>query len=504
MKIEFIVLAAGKGKRTKSELPKVILPLGGEPMLFSILHTLANFNNAKINLVVGKGAKQVKASVNALAGPGSKLYSKLGKKIKYVEQKEQRGTGHAVAQAFKRISNDNNAIAVVLYGDVPLLQQDTIKRIIAATQGGEIGPTTAKATRNIEASAVWLVANLANPTGYGRIVRNALGNPRAIVEEKDCDSAQREIREINTGILAAPVPAMKKWLKTLLANPPQNNQGEYLLTDLMELACRDDHNVKVLQAKDMQEIQGANDMWQLAQLERTLQQRRVKALALQGVYFQDPARIDILGEVKVASGVRIGANVVFKGKVKLGADVVIGNNCILEDTSIAAATSVHDFCHIKDSKIGARCSVGPYVRLRPGSLLAEDAHIGNFVEIKKSKIGKGTKASHLSYIGDSIIGKNSNIGAGLITCNYDGKNKHQTVIGNDAFIGSNSSLVAPVKIGNNAIVGAGSVITKNVAKESLAVTRAPQRTLENYVENQANKTKSINKAGKKKSQRKKK
>lgn len=488
MNIEFIVLAAGKGKRTKTDLPKVLLPLGGEPMLFCILRTLANFKNARINLVVGKGAKEVKASVATIAGPGTKLHTKLGNNIRYVEQKEQLGTGHAVAQAFKGLSGDG--VAVVLYGDVPLLRQDTINRIITTTQGGEPSKPNGKnnagknnAGKNSDGSAVWLVAHLANPTGYGRIVRSALGNPKAIIEEKDCDFAQKEIREINTGIVAASVPVMKKWLKQLLAKPPQNKQGEYLLTDLMGMACQDDYEVKVLQAKDLQEVQGANDMWQLSQLERILQQRRVKELALQGVHFQDPTRVDILGEVtvgKVGSGVSIGANVVFKGKVNIGADVVIGNNCIIEGTTIATATTIHDFCHIKDSKIGRRCSVGPYARLRVGSVLDEAAHIGNFVETKKSRIGAGAKASHLSYVGDSVIGKNTNIGAGVITCNYDGKNKHKTIIGDDTFIGSNSALVAPVKIGNNAVVGAGSVITKGVTNNSLAITRAPQRSLANY------------------------
>ncbi|MCH9666114.1 MAG: bifunctional UDP-N-acetylglucosamine diphosphorylase/glucosamine-1-phosphate N-acetyltransferase GlmU [Gammaproteobacteria bacterium] len=494
MKIEFIVLAAGQGKRTKTSLPKVLLPLGGEPMLFSVLRNLVGFKNAQISLVVGKGAKQVKDATNLLVksdkkfGGGAsdtsgKSGSKSSSKIRYVEQKEQLGTGHAVAAAIKGMGNDG--IAVVLYGDVPLLKQATIKRIVEATVGSKKidAVKSSTALKDEPGSAVWLAATLPNPTGYGRIVRSPLGNPIGIVEEKDCDAGQKDIREINTGILAAPVKSMKRWLKTLMSNEPRNIQGEYLLTDLMKMACEEDHEIKILQARDVSEIQGANDMWQLAQVERVLQLRRVKDLAQQGVRFQDPARVDILGDVgdiKVKSGVQLGVNVVLKGKVKLGANVVIGNHCILEDTSIGADSSVHDFCHIIDSKIGARCSVGPYARLRPASILGDAVHIGNFVETKNSTIGSGAKASHLSYLGDAVVGSDANVGAGVITCNYDGKSKHQTIIGGGSFIGSNSSLVAPVKVGKDAVVGAGSVISKNVANNSLALTRSPQRAIEKY------------------------
>ena len=457
MKVEFILLAAGKGTRTRQDLPKVLLPLGGEPMLFHILRELAQIDNSHINLVVGYGEEEVKDAVAKLKLPQDTL--------SYVSQKEQLGTGHAVACAMNKLTN--SSIAVVLYGDVPFLSRKTIERVIAEITD----------TKDSKSTAVWLTTDLADPSGFGRIQRNTVGNPIAIVEEKDCDAHQKRIKEVNTGIMAAPAKSMQSWLKELLASKPKNKQGEYLLTDLMQLAHKKDHVIKVIKTKDKKDYLSANDMWQLAKLERMLQRKRAQELGESGVYMRDPERLDILGDLKVGDKVSLGANVLFKGKVKLGSDVIIGDNCIIEDSQIGDGTQVRDFCHIQNSKIGARCSLGPYARLRPQSQLEDEVHIGNFVETKKSVLRQGAKASHLSYIGDSEVGKNSNVGAGVITCNYDGKSKHQTIIEEGTFIGSNTSLVAPVTVGKNATIGAGSVITKDVPASSLAVTRAAQKTV---------------------------
>ena len=464
MNIEFILLAAGKGKRTLSDLPKVLLPLGGKPMLFHIIEQMTRFRNSNINLVIGHDATQVKTATEDFC---NKLNLSPAR-IRYVNQKEQRGTGHAVAVALKKIpaKEANNSLGVVMYGDVPLIRDETIKAMIQ-----EASPS-----KQQEVSAVWLTAHLENPTGYGRIVRNTFGRPIGIVEEKDCKAEQRKIKEINTGILAAPLRSIKPWLNRMLRSKPQSAQGEYLLTDLMHMAYQEDHNIGILTASDREEFLGANDMWQLTQLERIVQKRRAEDLAKKGVYLRDPQRLDILGEVKTGKGVKIGVNVILRGKISIGKDVEIGNNCLLENCSIGDGTTVKDFCYIQDAKVGKRCTLGPYTRLRPGTDLGEEVKLGNFVEVKNSKLKQGAQVSHLSYIGDTHIGTNTNIGAGVITCNYDGIDKHKTVIKDNSFIGSNTSLVAPLTIGKDSIVGAGSTITKDVKDGSLALTRAPQRS----------------------------
>ena len=477
MKNEFIILAAGKGKRMATDVPKVLLPLGGEPMLFHIIKQVATIKHSNINLVIGNGSPQVKDALN----------ESLHIPVRKITQQHQLGTGHAVAQAIRAVSND--CIVVVLYGDVPLLQKSTIVRMINAAQGLSSDSSSSKrgkqrATKaNSGNCAVWLTALMENPTGYGRIIRNPVGNPIAIMEEKDCNSTQRKIKEVNTGIMAAPAASMKKWLRKLMAQKPANKQQEYLLTDLMLMAHNEEHPIKTLTTKDTSEFLGANDMLQLAHLERVLQLRRVGELAKRGVYFRDPKRADICGDIKVGRNVRIGVNVILSGDIKIGNDVTIGNHCNITSSIIKDGSEVKDFCHIQDSRIGKQCTLGPYARLRPQSILEDEAMLGNFIEVKNSKMGKGSKANHLSYIGDSQIGKGVNMGAGTITCNYDGKNKHQTTIKDGAFIGSNTALVAPVTVGKNAIVGAGSVITENIPAASLAITRSPQKNIKGYQRN---------------------
>lgn len=464
MKKEFIILAAGKGKRMISDLPKVLLPLGGEPMLFHIMKQAAKIKNNSIKLVIGNGKEQVQDALEKLTLP--KTVS-----VKQIIQEEQRGTGHAVAQAIGTIAN--NSIVTVLYGDVPLLQKETIARIVKSA---------APSKDNKEGCAIWLTAQLDNPSGYGRIVRNSFGKPIAIVEEKDCNIRQKEIKEVNTGIMSAPASAIKRWLKKLMAQKPANKQKEYLLTDLMLMAKTEKYPIRTIAAQNTEEFLGANDMQELARLERILQMRLVGEHAKKGVYFRDPARIDILGGNRINFGknVQVGVNVIFSGNIRVGNNVNIGNNCIISDVNIGNDTEIKDFCHIQNSRIGKRCILGPYARLRPQSIMEDETMLGNFVEVKKSTIGKGSKASHLSYIGNSKLGPGVNFGAGAITCNYDGKSKHETKIKDGAFIGSNTSLVAPVTIGKNAMVGAGSVITEDIPAANLAISRSPQKHIKNY------------------------
>lgn len=451
MKTEIILLAAGKGKRMKTSLPKVLLPLGGSPMVFHSLTTLVGVKPDRIHLVVGHGEAQLSQAMAEW------------KAVNLVRQPEQLGTGHAAALALKQV--DKHSLALIMFADTPLVSKQTLRRLIARAQLGR---------------AVWSVAELENPYGYGRILRDEKGCPCRIVEEKDCTPAERSIKEANMGILAASAGVLAKWLEEILAHPPTNTQREYILTDLMEYAYRDSYPIELVRSNDADEFLGANDMIQLAQLERILQKRRVEELAGQGVCFLDPLRVDIWGQVKAGRDVTIGPNVIFKGKVTLGQGVSISSHCVIEDCTIAAGTQVRDFCHLEGSRIGKNCTLGPFSRVRPQCLIEDEAHLGNFVETKKTHMGKGSKASHLTYLGNSKIGQQVNIGAGTITCNYDGVKKHLTVIKDDAFIGSNTALVAPVTIGKGATIGAGSVINKDVSDYSLAVERNKQQEIRRF------------------------
>ncbi len=447
MALAVVTLAAGKGSRMKSDLPKVLHPLAGRPMLAHVLDAARALPDARQHVVIGHGAETVKASF-------------ADDSIHWAEQTEQLGTGHAVAQAMPAIKASDTVL--VLYGDVPLLQTDTLRQLLQQTAGDALA---------------LLTVELADPTGYGRIVRNGSGLIEAIVEHKDANEEQRRISEVNTGILAVSAAHLARWLPQLSA---ANAQGEYYLTDIIAMAVDEGIRVNSLQPQHSDEVQGVNDRLQLAQLERSLQRRRAEQLMRDGATLADPARIDIRGHLSVGTDVHIDVGCVFEGDVSLADGVRIGPNCVLRDVHVGANSQIEAFSLLQQAHVGEQCSVGPYARLRPGAELAPGAKVGNFCEVKKAHIGAGAKVNHLSYIGDAHVGERVNIGAGTITCNYDGVNKHRTEIGNDAFIGSNTALVAPVSIGQGATVGAGSVVTKAVEDEQLAIARAKQRNIDHW------------------------
>ena len=446
MKVEVVILAAGEGKRMKSRLPKVLHAVAGIPLLEHVLRTAQGLEPAAIHVVIGHGSEQVQ---KALAH-----YD-----INWVVQEQQLGTGHAVLQALPAISNDS--VVLVLYGDVPLIRLSTLKTLV---QHAQSGPGL-------------LTARLQRPEGYGRILRDAKGALIGVVEDKDATSIQREIQEINTGLLAAP---HKDFLAYLPRVKSENQQGEYYLPDILGLAVANGKTVSTCVADSALEILGVNDRVQLNQVEREYQRRQAEQLMREGVNIADPARLDIRGSLSCGEDVSIDINVVCEGNVILGHRVTIGANCVLSDVSVADDSVIHPMSHLQEAIIGKACSVGPYARLRPGTVLSEGARIGNFVETKKARIGPGSKVNHLSYIGDSELGALVNIGAGTITCNYDGANKHKTDIGSGAFVGSNSTLVAPLQIEEQGFVGAGSTITGTVPNGSLAVSRARQRNIEGW------------------------
>ena len=446
MKVEVVILAAGEGKRMKSRLPKVLHAVAGIPLLEHVLRTAQGLEPAAIHVVIGHGSEQVQ---KALAH-----YD-----INWVVQEQQLGTGHAVLQALPAISNDS--VVLVLYGDVPLIRLSTLKTLV---QHAQSGPGL-------------LTARLPRPDGYGRILRDAKGALIGVVEDKDATSIQREIQEINTGLLAAP---HKDFLAYLPRVKSENQQGEYYLPDILGLAVANGKTVSTCVADSALEILGVNDRVQLNQVEREYQRRQAEQLMREGVNIADPARLDIRGSLSCGEDVSIDINVVCEGNVILGHRVTIGANCVLSDVSVADDSVIHPMSHLQEAVIGKACSVGPYARLRSGTVLSEGARIGNFVETKKASIGPGSKVNHLSYIGDSELGAFVNIGAGTITCNYDGANKHKTDIGSGAFVGSNSTLVAPLQIEEQGFVGAGSTITGTVPKGSLAVSRARQRNIEGW------------------------
>ncbi|WP_240095796.1 bifunctional UDP-N-acetylglucosamine diphosphorylase/glucosamine-1-phosphate N-acetyltransferase GlmU [Thermomonas flagellata] len=444
--LHVIVLAAGEGKRMKSDLPKVLHRIGGQPMLAHVLATARALAPAGVHVVYGHGGAQVRA---AFAGQPD---------LHWAEQACQLGTGHAVQQALPAIPA--GARVLVLYGDVPLITPETLHRLLASARPLAV-----------------LAAELYDPSGYGRIVRDAEGHVAAIVEHKDADPEQRRIRLVNTGVIAADGDALRRWLQGLRND---NAQGEYYLTDVFAAAAREFAAAEVVVVEDPLETEGANDPWQLAQLERAYQRRQVRALCAQGARVADPARIDIRGAVRVGRDVELDVDVVLEGEVELGDGVRIGPFCRLRDVRIGAGSEVRAHCDLDGARLGADAVVGPFARLRPGSVLADGAHVGNFVETKNARIGAGSKANHLTYLGDAEIGAGANIGAGTITCNYDGANKWTTVIGDGAFIGSNSALVAPVTIGAGATIGAGSVIGKDAPAGKLTVARARQVTVEGW------------------------
>ncbi len=443
MTLNVVILAAGKGTRMRSDLPKVLHPIAHKSMVQHVIDTAHEVGSDAIQLVYGYGA--------------DKLQAKLGEQqLNWVLQAEQLGTGHAVAQANVNIGDDDTVL--ILYGDVPLIQSTTLDALLAAREDNGLAILT---------------VNLPNPMGYGRIVRED-NKVVGIVEQKDANAEQLAINEINTGIMAAPGKQLKAWLGQLSSD---NAQGEYYLTDIVAMAHKDGVAITTAQPESAVEVEGANNRVQLAQLERAYQARAAEKLMLEGANLRDPARIDIRGDVSVGMDVMIDVNVVIEGTVNIGNNVTIGAGAILINCDIADNAEIKPYSIIENAKVGVKASAGPFARLRPGAELKEDAHIGNFVEMKKAVLGKGSKAGHLAYIGDATIGSGVNIGAGTITCNYDGANKFQTIIEDNVFVGSDTQLVAPVTIGKGATLGAGSTITKDVAADELVITRVKQRHL---------------------------
>ncbi len=441
--LHVIVLAAGEGKRMKSAKPKVLMPLAGRPLLAHVLDTARALHPARIHVVHGHLGDQVRAVLTDLGD------------LTWVQQAEQRGTGHAVKLAMPGVPD--GARVLVLYGDVPLIHDDTLRRLLELKS-----PLTA------------LVTQLDNPYGYGRVVRDGIGRVRAIVEEKDCTPEQRAITLVNSGILAADAQRLRAWLSNLTN---ANSQGEYYLTDVFSLASEDGEPAEASSCLNPQEVFGANDAWQLAALERLYQRLRATTLAAAGVRFADPVRFDVRGDVRVGRDVEIDIDVILEGLVELGDDVRIGPYCRVRNSTLAAGTRVHSHCNLDGVVTQGPCSIGPFARLRPGTVLGSGVQIGNFVETKKAHLGDNAKANHLSYLGDAEIGAEVNIGAGTITCNYDGASKHVTTIEDGAFIGSNSALIAPLRIGKNATIGAGSTIGKEVPPGELTLARARQTTI---------------------------
>jgi bifunctional UDP-N-acetylglucosamine pyrophosphorylase/glucosamine-1-phosphate N-acetyltransferase len=440
-KINVVVLAAGKGTRMYSAKPKVLHELAGRSLLQHTLDTASEIKASAIHVVIGHEAEQIKQSL-------------AGQPVNFVLQEKQLGTAHAVHQAQPLLEQD--AIALVLYGDVPLMQAATLQKLLATV------------TDN---SMAVLTCVVGKPTGLGRIIRDERGNIKAIVEEKDANAGQKAICEINTGIMAIPVQKLNDWLPRIRTN---NAQGEYYLTDIVELALADNCSVHTAQCEDELEATGVNNRLQLAELERHYQKRECNKLMLAGVTLRDPARVDLRGNIQAERDVEIDINVILEGNISLASGVTIGPNCVLKNCMVGAGTHIAANSVLEDAVIGRDCAIGPFARIRPGTELADEAKVGNFVEIKKSRIGRHSKVNHLSYVGDSVLGADVNIGAGTITCNYDGVNKFKTVVEDGVFIGSNTALVAPVTIGKGATIAAGSVITHDVSDNQLAVARGRQ------------------------------
>jgi bifunctional UDP-N-acetylglucosamine pyrophosphorylase/glucosamine-1-phosphate N-acetyltransferase len=446
MSLDIVILAAGQGTRMRSALPKVLHPVAGNSMLGHVIHNARQLSPESIHVVIGHGGEQVREQLGS-------------DDLNFVVQDKQLGTGHAVAQALPVL---NAETVLILYGDVPLIKVETLHRLLTLVNDQQLG---------------LLTVTLNDPTGYGRIVRDSEHRVTAIVEHKDATEAQKAIKEGNTGILAVPGRRLADWLGRLSNN---NAQGEYYLTDVIAMAVSDGLSVATAQPADPMEVQGANDRKQLAELERHYQQGEARRLMAMGVTLRDPARFDVRGDVTTGRDVMIDVNVILEGRVIIEDDVSIGPNCVIKDSTLRKGAVIKANSHLEGAIVGEGADAGPFARLRPGSVLDARAHVGNFVELKNAHLGEGAKAGHLTYLGDAVIGARTNIGAGTITCNYDGANKHQTVMGEDVFIGSNNSLVAPVTIATGASTAAGSTINQDVPAEQLAVARARQRNIEGW------------------------
>ncbi len=455
--VDVVIMAAGKGTRMKSQLPKVLHRLAGRALLGHVVDTAAGLMPRRMVVITGHGAAEVEAAI-APEGKGA------GLDLRFVRQEPQLGTGHAVQQALPALADDG--IVVVLSGDVPLTRVDTLQALVEASGGDQLA---------------LLTLALPDPTGYGRIVRGADDAVQAIVEHKDASEAQRAIGEIYSGIMAVPAAKLRDWLGRV---DNQNAQGEYYLTDIVKLAVADGVRVVAHKISDEVQVAGVNSPVQLAELERAYQRRRALQLLEQGVRLADPARFDVRGELQCAQDVSIDVNCVFEGTVSLGAGVRIGANCVIANASIAAGAVIHPFTHIDGEKagvtVGEGALVGPFARLRPGARLGAEVHIGNFVEVKNSTLADGAKANHLAYLGDATVGERVNYGAGSITANYDGANKHRTVIEADVHVGSNCVLVAPITIGAGGTVGGGSTLTKDTPPGALSVARGRQASIPNW------------------------
>ena len=445
MPLSIVILAAGQGKRMRSDLPKVLQPLAGRPLLQHVVDCARSLDADAIHVVYGHCGERVRDSF-------------AGQALGWVLQPEQHGTGHAVMQAMPAIPDEH--LVLVLYGDVPLIQSATLRDLVA---------------RAGERSLALLSVVLGDPTGYGRVLRDNAGNVYRIVEQKDATRKELGVKESNTGLMAAPAAALRRWLASL---GNDNAQGEYYLTDVVTLAVRDGFKVEAVVAPTVAEVLGVNDRLQLAELEAEYRRQRARALLEAGVTLADPARLDVRGTVRCGRDVALDVNVVLEGEVVLGDRVVVGPGCVLRDVTVGADTVLHAYSVLDGATIGARCRVGPFARLRPGTQLHADAHVGNFVELKNATLGEASKANHLSYLGDATIGRQVNVGAGTITCNYDGANKWPTFIEDGAFIGSGTMLVAPVTVGRDATIGAGSTITKAAPRGTLSLERGRQQALD--------------------------
>ena len=460
--MNIVILAAGQGKRMKSALPKVLQTLAGKPLLHHVLDTALALQGKSSKtgpvVVVGHGATDVKEFLSSATQEDARF-----SKVSTALQAQQKGTGHALLQALPKL--DAQEPTLVLYGDVPLTSQKTLSKLAKLADG----------VRGKDCALALLTQDLSDPTGYGRIVRDTDGSVKEIVEEKDASTAQKAIKEINTGIMVLPTNSLKKWLKALRAS---NAQGEYYLTDVIAMAVKDGVPIRTAQADNEYETIGVNSREQLASLERVHQLNIANQLMDAGVSLADPKRIDVRGTLECGPDVFIDVGCVFEGCVTLASGSKIGPYCIIRNSTIGKDVTVHAFSHIDGARVGNQSLIGPYARLRPGAELSNDVHIGNFVEVKNSKIAANSKANHLAYVGDSIVGTRVNIGAGTITCNYDGVNKHQTIIEDDVFIGSDTQLVAPVRVGRGATLGAGTTLTKDAPANQLTVSRAKQISLQ--------------------------